>query len=173
MLKYLHVGHSGIKRTLTRACTCLFWLGISADICRFVSSCTECMTLQNSNPREPDYPWQVVVTDLFQWDEKDFLVIVDYYNWYFKVARVHFTTSKAIIQHMKLTFFWYGIPEKILFDDGPQFSSTEFAKFSEDYDFYTPQPAQAPPHTHTPIQWLSRANSSNSLKNPIVGIRQQ
>ena len=106
----------------------------------------------------PDYLWQVVATDLFPWDENDFHVFVDYYCRYFEVALVQSTASKTIIQHMKSPFSRYSIPEKIFFDNGPQFSSIEYAKFSVDYDIFTPHIQPKVP----PIQWLSRINSSNS-----------
>ena len=72
MLEKLCVGHPGIERTLKRAHAVLLWPGISADVRKFVSKYPECMSLQNSNPKEllmphpvPDYPWQVVGINMF------------------------------------------------------------------------------------------------------------
>jgi transposase InsO family protein len=45
------------------------------------------------------------------------------------------TESKVIIQKLKTIFARYGIPEKIVSDNGPQYSSTEFADFVDKYNF--------------------------------------
>ena len=39
------------------------------------------------------------------------------------------TTATATIQVLRTTFARYGIPESIVSDNGPQFSSSEFAQF--------------------------------------------
>lgn len=71
----LHIGQAGIEKTLRRVRTDLFWPGLHTDVQNLVSSCPECLLFRNSNPKEPhpipDYPWQVVAIDLFQWNEKD------------------------------------------------------------------------------------------------------
>ena len=143
MLEHLHVGHAGIEKTLRRARTTLFWPGLTADVHNLVSSCPECLTHRNSNPKEPlnphpvpSYPWQVVGTDLFQWDDKNYLILVDYYSRYFEVLQLRSSTSsKSVIHKMKAAFSRFGIPEKLVSDNGPQYSATEFAKFATDYDF--------------------------------------
>ena len=39
------------------------------------------------------------------------------------------TTAAATIQVLRITFVHYGIPESIVLNNGPQFSSSEFAQF--------------------------------------------
>ena len=45
------------------------------------------------------------------------------------------TTSVTVIEHCKSIFARFGIPEIVLSDNGPQFHSREFLKFSQDYAF--------------------------------------
>ena len=45
------------------------------------------------------------------------------------------TTSDAVINKMKDIFVRWGVPDEILNDNRPQFSSEQFRKFSQDYDF--------------------------------------
>ena len=40
-----------------------------------------------------------------------------------------------MINHLKAIFVRHGIPETVISDNGPQFSSAEFAKFAEDWGF--------------------------------------
>jgi transposase InsO family protein len=76
-----------------------------------------------------------VATDLSHWDEKDYLIVVDYYSRYFEVTHLSTTTSKYIVKQMKSIFSRFGIPEKVVSDNGPQYSSSEFTKFASDNGF--------------------------------------
>lgn len=141
------------------------------------------MTHRNSNPKEPltphpipEYPWQVVGTDLFQWDNKEFLVVVDYYSKFFEVVQLNSTSSKAIINHMKAIFARFGIPEKVISDNGPQYSSHEFENFAKAYDFVhstsSPRYPQSNGLAECTVQTVKhifeKANSSK--KDPYLGI---
>ena len=70
-----------------------------------------------------------MATDLFQWNKKDFLLVVDYYSCFFYIAQLQNTTSISVINKMKPTFARYGIPERVISDNGPQYSSQEFKDF--------------------------------------------
>lgn len=142
ILECIHIGHMGIEKSLQRARTSVFWPKISSDIAELVSNCNVCLKHRYSNPKQPlqphpvpDYPWQVVATDLFLWDNKDFLIVTDYYSRHFEVIQLRDTKSKTIIQKLKSIFARLGIPQKVVSDNGPQYSSQEFANFSKEYDF--------------------------------------
>ena len=42
--------------------------------------------------------------------------------------------SRTVIEKLKMQFSRHGIPE-VMSDNGPQFNSTEFAKFASDWHF--------------------------------------
>ncbi|XP_038844475.1 aspartate beta-hydroxylase domain-containing protein 2 [Salvelinus namaycush] len=54
-------------------------------------------------------PWQVVATDLFTWNNEDYIVTVDYYSRYFELDKLHSTTSAAVIHKLKAAFARHGI----------------------------------------------------------------
>ncbi|XP_021361397.1 uncharacterized protein K02A2.6-like [Mizuhopecten yessoensis] len=142
ILNALHTGHMGIEKCLKRARCSVFWPKLNADVTELVSECPVCIKHSYSNAKEPLaphpiplYPWQVLATDLFESDGKDYIVVVDYYSCYFEVTQLHSTTSKAVINALKPIFTRFGIPEKVVSDNGPQYSSQEFADFSRQYDF--------------------------------------
>lgn len=49
----------------------------------------------------PDRPWAKVSTNLFQFENKDYLVTVDYFSNFFEVDRINSTTSEAVIKKLK------------------------------------------------------------------------
>ncbi len=81
----------------------------------------------------PPIPWSTVGSDLFYIDNKQYLVIVDYYSRYLEVAKLTSTTSGAVIDHFKSIFARHGIPEVVRSDNGPQFASEIFRQFAQDW----------------------------------------
>ena len=92
-----------------------------------IQNCPTCA--RNARPRKapllttllPEYPWQVVGTDLFEKDGAHFLLTVDCFSRYPEVARLTTTTSAAVIASMKAVFTRHGIPEVVRSDNGPQY----------------------------------------------------
>ncbi len=83
----------------------------------------------------PTYPWQKVGSDLFTLKGETHLLLVDYFSRYPEVIRLTTTTSQAIVTALKSIFSRHGIPETVLSDNGPQYSSQEFADFASAYQF--------------------------------------
>jgi len=83
----------------------------------------------------PDRPWAKVAVDLFQLGNKDYLVTVDYFSSFFEIDRMYSTTSETVIKKLKGHFARYGIPDKFVSDNGPQFVSEGFGAFAQSYGF--------------------------------------
>ena len=84
----------------------------------------------------PDYPWQVVATDLFELNGDKYLLVVDYFSRFPEVIKLSSTTSAVVIAAFKSLFSRFGISEVVRSDNGPQFSSLDFAKFADLYGFH-------------------------------------
>ena len=67
----------------------------------------------------PDEPWQVVASDLFTFENREYLVISDYFSNYFVLDRLVRTRTRDVIDKMKKTFAIFGIPQKVVSDNGP------------------------------------------------------
>ena len=140
-LMKLHQGHQGIQRCRLRAQYAVWWPCISQQIKELIERCPVCA--KNYTPhREPlmptpllDFPWQKVAMDLFTSKESCYLVIVDYFSRYPEVIKLRTTIGAGIIEAVKAVFSRHGIPETVTSDNGPQFSSKEFAKFASQYNF--------------------------------------
>ncbi|KAL5014582.1 hypothetical protein ScPMuIL_008852 [Solemya velum] len=142
MLTKIHVGHLGTEKCKIRARQVLFWPGINKDIDWMVKDCQICQQFQNHQPKEPlnshelpHSPFEKVSTDLFQINNKDYIVVVDAYSNYPEVVQIPNQSSRVVIQAMKNIFSRHGIPKQILSDNGPCYRSQEFKVFSKEWDF--------------------------------------
>ena len=64
-----------------------------------------------------------------------YILVVDYFSRYVEILKLSTTTSASIIVALKTIFSRHGIPETLVTDHGPQYSSEEFCCFSVSYDF--------------------------------------
>ncbi len=62
-------------------------------------------------------------------DGKMFLIIVDAHSKWPEVVTMASTTSQVTIEALFALFTRYGLPEQVVSDNGPQFTSLEFAHF--------------------------------------------
>lgn len=137
----IHSGHLGIQRCVNRARAIVFWLKMHEDIQKFVEHCSICQSFQPAKPREPliiktipTLPWEIVATDLFNFHSDTYILIVDSYSGFYDFALLNQTTSSEVIEKLKIWFATHGIPSVLESDNGPQFSSKEFAEFAKSWD---------------------------------------
>ena len=111
ILAQIHEGHLGMEKSKLRARELVFWPGMSKQIEDVVSNCTTCQQLRLSHPKEPmipheipQYPWQIVASDLFEWNGGSYVLVVDYYSRYWEIAVLHSTTSTAVINKLRQIF---------------------------------------------------------------------
>ena len=74
----------------------------------------------------PTRPWEAGSTDLFTWNGKDYLLIVDSYSHYIEIGLSN-TSSKIVVMHTKSIFVRHGIPKKskVTMDRSTQHKSTK------------------------------------------------
>ena len=80
----------------------------------------------------PEHPWQKIATDLFERRKVNYLLVVDCYSRYIKVAKLTSTTAASVISHLKSSLSRHGIPETVMSDNGPQYSASVFTSFAEE-----------------------------------------
>ena len=138
----LHAAHQGIESTLRRARESIYWPNMNNEVKDYISRCDTCLTYAPRQQKEPllshevpDRPWAKVATDLFQFENKDYLVTVDYFSDFFEVDRLYSTTSETVIKKLKGHFARYGIPDEVISDNGSQFTAEEFRVFAQAYGF--------------------------------------
>jgi len=101
-----------------------------------------CATYTNKQQQEtlwrhdiPHRPWQKVGTDLFEIKGRHYLITVDYLSLFFEVDYLPDTTSQTVITKLKHHFARHGIPDVLISDGGPQYSSSDFTRFSQRWSF--------------------------------------
>ena len=62
-------------------------------------------------------------------------MLVDYYSRYIETAKLANESSTEVISHTKSIFARHGIPQEVVSDNGPQYSSIQYKKFSTEYGF--------------------------------------
>ena len=141
ILQKIHSGHQGITKCRARAKQSVWWPGISKEIEALVENCPTCCKtrVQFAEPliatTFPKLPWQRVGTDLFEYKGMQYILVIDYFSRYIEIAKLSSTSSDAIITHLKSIFARHGIPQVVVSDNGPQYSSEMFRKFASEYSF--------------------------------------
>lgn len=79
--------------------------------------------------------WEKVGCDFFDFEDKYYLVCVDYYLDYFEVDRIFGKKGKEVICRLKFQFVRYGIFDQFISDNGLFFSLREFQEFVLVYEF--------------------------------------
>lgn len=141
MLKHMHEGHLGITNTKNLVRGVIFWPCMFSEIENYIQNCQTCLKFRKNNPPQPlqsheipALPWQKVGADIFQFESKNYLLVVDYYSEYFEVSPINSYNSQTVITQFKSIFCRHGIPVQIMSDNGPPFNSLDFKKFCHSWD---------------------------------------
>ncbi len=142
MMEAIHASHIGVEGCIRRARKSLHWPRMSTELKTYISKCDVCLSNQNNQSKEPlmqhelvARPWSKVAADLCEFNGRTLLVIVDYYSNFIEVTQVTTTTTRSIIKAIKEVFARFGIPDILVTDNGPQFSSAEFGVFARMWNF--------------------------------------
>ena len=137
----VHSSHLGPDACVRRARDVLFWPSMAGQIKEQVQNCEVCndfLARQQKEPlmthKIPDTPWSKVGQDLFTYGSETFLVTVDYYSDYFELDLLQDATTESVIKATKSHFARHGIADMIT-DNGPQYSSDQFAAFTREWEF--------------------------------------
>ncbi|UYV69971.1 K02A2.6-like, partial [Cordylochernes scorpioides] len=142
ILDKLHAGHFGITKTRLRARETVWWPGISEEIAETVRKCSVCIQEAVSKHEPliptnfPTRPWQKIGMDLFKFENKWYLVVIDYYSRFPEMIQLDRLTASVVVRSCKSIFARHGIPETVVSDNGTQFGAArEFANFARQYGF--------------------------------------
>ena len=87
---------------------------MSKDLEKVILQCRVCCKhrQQHTEPLMPtpfpDYPWQKVASDLFEWRKNAYILVVDYYSRFIDIAIL---PQQIVVTNLKSIFARHGIPE--------------------------------------------------------------
>ena len=88
---------------------------------------------------EAEYPWQIIGSDFFHYQGSHFLIVTDYLSGFPEVEFIgsnsEFPTAKSLINKFNLILARYGIPEKLISDGDPEYTSRAFREFVKKWQF--------------------------------------
>ena len=136
ILQDIHEGHLGVVKTKSIARSYVWWPKIDNEIETLTKQCQGCQQTLKNPPKTshtwetPSGPWQRVHIDFAgPVHGHMYLVIVDAYSKWPEVIKMTSTTSEKTIDVLRSVFARFGVPEQLVSDNGPQFTSEEFQHF--------------------------------------------
>ena len=114
-----------------------WWSGLDKAVEGLSKSCSACQSLQAAPAAAPlhpwlwlDAPWKRIHVDFAgPFLGKMFLIIIDAHSKWPEVIMLSSTTAQHTIQTLRSIFSHFGLPEQLISDNGPQFTSYAFAEF--------------------------------------------
>ena len=108
--------------------------------------CKECQTCQEYMPSQsheqlkptevPTDKWQILGTDLFSIGQDNYLIVADYFTKYPYVEKLpNPASSEVVVNATRHLFGQFGIPRKMISDNGPHCSSKVYSDFARDWNF--------------------------------------
>ena len=136
LLDRLHEGHFGIDRTRLQARNSVFWPSINKDVETLIKTCETCQENSRRNAKDPVLareillvPWTLLEIDLFSLEDHTFLLVVEVTS-HFPVVRIlPNESSRSMTNAWKGIYSDFGLPRRVLSENGPCFKSHEFTEF--------------------------------------------
>ena len=134
----VHTDHIGVVKMKSLARSHVWWPGIDHDIEILAKSCSGCQNVKHAPPSAPIHPWEwssrpwqrIHIDFAGPFLDSIFLVIVDAYSKWPEVIAIKSTSVAKTIEVLRTVFARTGLPNIIVSDNGPQFTSEEFAHFT-------------------------------------------
>ena len=90
---------------------------------------------------------------------------MDFYSRFIEISKLSGITADDVIGLLKSIFARHGIPNEVVSDNGPQYSSQRFADFSKEYNFVHTTSSPHYPQANGEAERAVRTIKSLSKKN--------
>ena len=173
ILKLIHEGHLGLNKCKMRTKETVYWPGINEQLKQLILNCQLCLKYSRSKDKNtpntvlgheiPSVPWSKAATDIFIFESKSYLLVVDYTSRFPIVRELKSMSAQHVTEHFRLIFSEYGWPDTLVSDNGPCYVAEMFTNLMK-------RECREPHHqfpTLPPIQWVGRKIHTNS-KEPLL-----
>ena len=136
VLDQLHINHMGIEKVKLLAHEYIYWHSINTNIEKYIKQCMTCLEFQQMQLKEkiihhevPLRPWEAIGADVFHFNNINYLCVVDYNSKFPIVWKLQGLSVEHLINTVSAIFTEYGIPHKLMSDQGTNFVSEKFRSF--------------------------------------------
>ena len=143
ILKLIHEGHLGLNKCKMRAKETMYWLSINEQLEHLILNCQLCLKYSRSKDKNtphttlgqeiPSVPWTEVAIDIFHFESKLYLLVVDYTSRFPIVREIKSMSAQHIAEHFRLIFSEYGWPDTLVSDNGPCYVAKMFTTLMKEY----------------------------------------
>ena len=116
-------------------CESIYWVNTNTDIGKHIKRCNTCLEFQKTQPKEkmiyhdiPLRPWEVLGGEVFHFNNKNYLCIVDYHIKFPVIKQMERLSTESLLATTKVIFAEYGKPHKLMSDANTNFISDKFRK---------------------------------------------
>jgi hypothetical protein len=109
MLALIHEGHLGAEKSKARARHTLWWPGMAKMIDATVGACATCCAHRRQQPPEPlmphpvpSYPWEKIGADIFTYNRRDYLLVVDYFSKFPFILLLPDKTASSVVSNVEI-----------------------------------------------------------------------
>ena len=140
LLQELHSVHLGTSRMKAVARSYFWWPGLDQDIEVIVSACQLCQETASRPASDithqwiyPNKPFERVHADFAEFNGRHYLIVVDAFSKWPEVYQMQKDTSATATVYSLLSYIAsFGIPQVLVTDNGPQFTSKVFQTFCQE-----------------------------------------
>lgn len=163
--------HLGVNKTLKKIQELYYWPKMCESVRRYVKTCEQCQTGKHPTQRVRvpmgaqkvcDGPWDSVSIDFLgpfprsKKGNKYLFVLVDNFTKWCLLKPIKQADAKFVVSYMEEEVFMvYGVPSKVICDNGPQFISKSFRDLMCDYGVVINYNAVYHPQ-HNPAERINR-----------------
>ena len=140
ILQQLHYGHLGLQKCLHHAQVSVYWPSLTEQLKKLVTNCRVCLKYSQANHKDskstgpplgqeiPTRPWVKLPTDIFTFNNENYLLIVDYMSRFPVIRCPSNMTAKMVAEHMKAIFSELGVLKTLVSDNGLCYTGDQFKK---------------------------------------------
>ena len=108
VLDQLYHNHMGIEKTKLLTGELVYWVDINTDIEKHIKNCNMCLEFQQTQPKEkivhhdiPLRPWEVLGADVFHFNNKNYVCIIDYHSKFPLIKRMEGLSTDSLITQQR------------------------------------------------------------------------
>ena len=104
----------------------VYWLGMNEQLEQLILNCQLCLKYSRSKEKNtpitalgheiPSVPWRKVATDIFHFESRSYLLVVNYTSRFPIVREIKSMSAQHIAEHFRLIFSEYGWPDTLVSD---------------------------------------------------------